>query len=112
MQEIPEFQIYVMQEKEILAEKIRAILTRDKARDVYDLWFLLRRGVEFDLNLIEEKLKYYNEEWNKTKFLKKLFEKEKILEIELTSIIKKVPKFREVLNTIKKMLKIKYEDSN
>jgi len=105
--EIPKISLLIMNEKEILAEKIRAILTRDKARDVYDLWFLLRKGVEFDLNLIKEKLKYYNEEWNKTKFLKKLLEKEKIWEIELKQLVRESPKFEEVLNVIKKALKEK-----
>lgn len=46
--------------EEILAEKIRAILTRDKGRDIYDLWFLLSKNIVIDKKLVEEKLKYYN----------------------------------------------------
>lgn len=59
--ELPNFEIFVMQEKEILAEKVRAVLTRMKPRDVYDLWFLLtRKNVTFDHTLINKKLKLYN----------------------------------------------------
>lgn len=46
--------------EEILAEKIRAILTRDKGRDIYDLWFLLSKNVPIKKGLVEEKLKYYD----------------------------------------------------
>src|SRR3989338_11472979 len=46
--DIPQFSILIMQEKEILAEKIRAVLSRRKARDVYDMRFLLNNGVEID----------------------------------------------------------------
>ena len=55
--EIPSFEAYVMEEQEIAAEKVRAILSRDKARDVYDLWFLLKKGIMLDEALIEKKLK-------------------------------------------------------
>lgn len=46
--------------KEILAEKIRAILTRELGRDIYDLWFLLAQNTTVDRLLIQKKLKYYN----------------------------------------------------
>ena len=42
--DIPSFSLLIMGEKEIFAEKVRAIITRNKGRDVYDLWFLLERG--------------------------------------------------------------------
>jgi len=51
--------IYHLSSQEIGAEKIRAILTRKKGRDLYDLWFLLNRGVVLDDKLIRKKLIYY-----------------------------------------------------
>lgn len=47
--------------KEILAEKIRAILARSKARDVFDLWFLFKKGEKIDWEMIKEKMKVYPE---------------------------------------------------
>ncbi|MHB1440705.1 MAG: nucleotidyl transferase AbiEii/AbiGii toxin family protein [Cuniculiplasma sp.] len=38
------FTCTVMNKLEIQSEKIRAILTRNKARDLYDLWFLFKRS--------------------------------------------------------------------
>ena len=48
-----------LSKEEIMAEKIRAIMTRDKGRDIYDLWFLLSKNIEIKIELINEKLKYY-----------------------------------------------------
>ncbi len=45
---------------EILAEKIRALLYRSKGRDVYDLWFLLQKGVVLNWPMINRKTKMYN----------------------------------------------------
>ncbi len=45
--------------KEALAEKIRAVVVRGAARDLYDSWFLLRRGVNPDRDLLAKKLEFY-----------------------------------------------------
>lgn len=45
--------------KELLAEKVRALLVRGQPRDVFDLWFLLSKGTPLELKLIDEKLKIY-----------------------------------------------------
>lgn len=49
--------------KEILAEKVRAILKRKKGRDLYDLYFLLARNVDFDSSFIQRKLDFYQEKY-------------------------------------------------
>lgn len=52
--------VYHLSAQEILAEKMRAIMTRRKGRDLYDLWFLASMGVLPKGKLIWEKFKYYN----------------------------------------------------
>jgi predicted nucleotidyltransferase component of viral defense system len=49
-----------LSKEEILAEKTRAVLTRHKGRDIYDIWYLLNLGAELDEDLILQKLKYYD----------------------------------------------------
>ncbi|MGB9707474.1 MAG: nucleotidyl transferase AbiEii/AbiGii toxin family protein, partial [Microgenomates group bacterium] len=51
--------IYHPDKKELLAEKIRALLIRGAGRDIYDLWFLLSQKTEVDEELILKKLSYY-----------------------------------------------------
>lgn len=40
-----------LSETEILAEKICALATRNKGRDIYDVWYLLEKGVSLDQKL-------------------------------------------------------------
>lgn len=51
--------IYHLSPEEICAEKIRAILTRQKGRDYFDLWFLMSKGVIVNSELVKKKLQYY-----------------------------------------------------
>lgn len=45
--------------EEIMAEKVRAILTRVRGRDIFDLYFLLSKKVPIDWKLVEKKMRYY-----------------------------------------------------
>lgn len=65
--------VHHLSKEEIFAEKIRAVLTRIKGRDLYDLWYLINQGVELNGDLVKEKLKYYNlEHISKEKILEKI----------------------------------------
>lgn len=46
--------------EEILAEKIRACLTRVKSRDLFDIWYLLTKEVALNWNMVNQKMAYYN----------------------------------------------------
>ncbi|MBI4015823.1 MAG: nucleotidyl transferase AbiEii/AbiGii toxin family protein [Candidatus Aenigmarchaeota archaeon] len=105
IEELPEFDVLVMDEREILAEKVRAIMSRTKARDVYDLWFLLEKGVSFDKELTDKKLEYYRESWSPGKFEKHLNLKEAIWNSELDPLIPMVPEFKSVKKSILEKLK-------
>lgn len=52
--------VHHLSAEEIAAEKIRAIMTRRKGRDVYDLWYLLTKNVSLNNTFVREKLKYYS----------------------------------------------------
>jgi predicted nucleotidyltransferase component of viral defense system len=43
----------------LLAEKVRALLMRSKARDVYDIWLLTSQGVKMERQLVRKKLALY-----------------------------------------------------
>ncbi len=53
---------------QILAEKVRAIYSRNKSRDLYDVYFILNRNkLQFDFDIINKKL-------GNVKFSNKAFE--------------------------------------
>jgi hypothetical protein len=98
--DVPAFSLLIMQEPEILAEKARAVMTRAKARDVYDIWFLLNKGVKFDHELVGKKLDYYGKAWDPKEFSRKLGENAKAWASELGPLIPTVPDFRDVRKLI------------
>lgn len=61
--------IVTMSKDEIIAEKIRALTTRNKLRDLYDLWILLELGGKLDINLINKKLSFYKETFDARKLI-------------------------------------------
>jgi len=108
--DVPVFNLMIMDEREILSEKIRAIMARNYARDVYDLWFLLKKGIKPDLTLINEKLSYYKKTFVKKEFIKKLNEKEVIWNNELEPLIMgSLPDFKtvkkDILESVRKIKK-------
>lgn len=107
--EIPNFDVFVMQEKELLSEKIRAIYTRDKPRDIYDLWFLLIiRKTNIDFRLINQKLKLYNLIFDKKTFQKALKRKQNLWKSDLQYlVIGEAPDFKQVQKEIFDKIKSK-----
>lgn len=95
--------------EEILAEKYRAIIKRTKGRDVYDFLFLLKRGVKFNLELVNKKLDYYKEKYIPEDFVKKIKGWD---EKELDNDIKRfLPlKDRSIIPEIKNLLLQKFEE--
>jgi hypothetical protein len=57
--DIPSFRVKAMSLQEMFSEKVRAMVVRKKARDAYDIWFMLNKGVEFNSGLTQKKLAMY-----------------------------------------------------
>ncbi len=71
--EIPVVSLLGMSLEEVLAEKVRAVISRNTARDLYDLWFLLHRlEVSVQINLINSKLSFYNKTFSLDRFMEKV----------------------------------------
>lgn len=63
--------IKALSKKELLAEKVRAFLCRDKLRDLYDIAFLLN-DTEPDFGLISKKTAHYELAYSNEVFMSKL----------------------------------------
>jgi len=71
-----------LSKKEILSEKIRAVLARNAPRDLFDLWFLLKQGTSLEWNFVVEKMKYYPEIKYDGEILGKEIQKYKTTDLE------------------------------
>jgi len=92
--------------KEVLAEKIRAAVVRGSARDLYDAWFLIRRGISIDRSLLAQKLMFYGLEMDQSISLR--LERIKARwNSELEPVVfGVVPDFQEALEVVKTALAV------
>lgn len=101
--DVPPFTIVVLDKKEILTEKIRALINRAEPRDLYDIWMLLNEGTPIDKNLLAAKLK---EERCKLSDLR--IPSKKQYERDLKDLLSYLPPFEQVNNyVLDKLKKIK-----
>lgn len=102
--DVPLFTLVVLDEKEILIEKIRALINRGEPRDLYDVWILLNKGVKIDKKLLELKLKE-----EKSKFSNLKIPEKENYEISLKKLVNLVPTYeqvkKEVLEEFEKFMK-------
>lgn len=100
---IPGFEVLVMNEQEIFAEKIRALVMRETARDLFDLVFLLDKGIVPELGLIKKKLELEGLRFDKNKITGSCRKLERIWEPELGSLVRNVPDFKECYGKIRNL---------
>ena len=94
--EIPTVNVMCMKKEEIFAEKIRAIMTRLRARDLFDLYFLLLNDVHADIALIKKKMEYYGLEFSIGRLIKRLRDFEEYWKKELGFMTPLLPDFKAV----------------
>lgn len=99
--------LLTMHPSEIMAEKIRAILTRDKARDIYDLYFLIRKKNNVSKKIIDKKLSYYEKKFEKRIFKETVIKKQRLWDKELKQLTYMIPDFKDVEKTINALNYIK-----
>jgi predicted nucleotidyltransferase component of viral defense system len=87
------FLVTVLTAEHILAEKTRALLVRGKARDLYDIWFLVEQGVRVDVATIDAKLALYQMSFDADVFRQKVDGLEATWESDLRPRLGQMPEF-------------------
>lgn len=91
----------IMSYEEILAEKIRTIYTRNKARDLYDLYHLLKIQTKMKVDVINKKLSYYDLSFDEASFLNHCKNLKNKWDNELKSLTEEVMPFNEIFSYLK-----------
>ena len=106
---IPEFSIKTVAKEELIAEKVAATIGRNKPRDHYDVYMLLKKGVHINMELVKKKCRESGDEFsiikifNKAKMLKNRWDK------DMTSLIAEPITFQEVIKVLSRHFKLKEE---
>ena len=97
--DVPLFTIVVLDEKEILSEKIRALINRGEPRDFYDIWLLLNTKAEVDKKRVYEKLKEEKAEFSNLKLPSK-----EEYEISLKNLLNNIPAYEQVKKEVLELI--------
>ncbi len=79
----------VMSEEEILAEKVVALMFRHnvKPRDLFDLYFLINKGIGINVSLTDKKMREYGHTFTQDQLIRRLDETSKIWDSGLNRLI-------------------------
>lgn len=91
--------------EELFAEKIHALFSRAAARDLYDVWYLFRRGVRASRELVEMKFAYYGEKYEPAALKARIESFRKDWRRDLFQFMKQVPDFDATANELIGFLK-------
>jgi len=106
---IPKFSVKTLAVKEIVAEKVRATITRNKPRDHFDVYEIIKAKIPIDLGLTEKKCKQAGVDFsvlkmfNKAKILKNRWDKDMVV------LLANPISFQEVIQFLAKHFKLKEE---
>ncbi|MFY9301437.1 MAG: nucleotidyl transferase AbiEii/AbiGii toxin family protein [Candidatus Nitrosotenuis sp.] len=82
------FEVPAMHLEEIMVEKIRGIVYTRHPRHLHDVWYLDRKGVKLNPDMVRAKMKSaYNADFELVKFLDRVAEKEKDWKTDLQPLL-------------------------
>jgi predicted nucleotidyltransferase component of viral defense system len=90
--------------REVMAEKMRTLATRSKARDLYDVSVLAERGVTVEMDLMERKMEWAGETFDPKRVLERTGNLRAGWDKELLSLMEQVPPFDEALLVLEGLL--------
>ncbi len=96
------YSLLAMDESEILAEKVRAAMTRKdtEPRDFYDIWFMLNKGVPLDMAMVSKKLNFAHSVFSIAYFRSRLRGVKENWKQDLGPLIDPLPEYGEVAKYI------------
>ena len=106
---IPEFSVNTLAKEELIAEKVAATIGRNKPRDHYDVYMIMKKGISINMKLVKKKCHESGDDFsivkmfNKAKMLKNRWDKDMIF------LISEDITFQEVIKSLAKHFKLKEE---
>ncbi len=108
VRETADVKIRTMDLTEIFAEKCRALITRkeQKSKDLFDLYFLINKGVTIDKSLINKKFTDYKERFNMNYFTDAINDISGVWKRDLQDLLPQssIPDINNAISLIRKKL--------
>ncbi len=104
---IPEFSIKTVAKEEIIAEKTAATIGRNKPRDHYDVYMILKKGIPINMELVREKCHESGDEFSIIKMFNKAQTLKNRWDKDMISLISEEITFQEVMKFLATHFKLK-----
>jgi predicted nucleotidyltransferase component of viral defense system len=104
---IPNFSFNTLNHAEMIAEKMAAAIGRNKPRDHFDLYKILKKGHDIDLSLVKKKCEQSGDEFNIIKMFNQAKKLKNRWDEDMTALISEPVTFQEVITTLAKHFKLK-----
>lgn len=106
---IPAFSSPIVAEREMIAEKMRATIERNKPRDHFDLYQIIKRGIPIDLSLVQNKCKDTGHEMDIIKIFNNARKLKKRWDEDMIPLMAEESSFAEVMKGLAQHFKLKEE---
>ncbi len=106
---IPSFSFITLAQQEMLAEKMRATIERNKPRDHFDLYQIITSRLPLDLQLVQQKCAESGSELDITKMFNRANRLKHRWDEDLGPLLSKKITFQEVMSTLAQHFKLKEE---
>ncbi|MDD3264042.1 MAG: nucleotidyl transferase AbiEii/AbiGii toxin family protein [Candidatus Nanoarchaeia archaeon] len=104
---IPEFEFYCLDIKEMVAEKIEAAIARNKPRDHYDIYQIIKKNIEIDFELVEKKCLSSGVKFDIIRMFNRANRLHNKWKVDLIPLLRNDVNFIEVMKTIYDYFNIK-----
>jgi len=108
-QEFPFFSIKTLAEEELIAEKVAATIGRNKPRDYYDVYNLIKAGKKISLSLVKKKCEGSGKEYDVLKMFNNAQKLKNRWDADMNALIREKVSFEEVMKFLAKSFKLKEE---
>lgn len=95
------FEINILNKKELIAEKVCALIKRNKPRDYFDVYQIIKKRIPIDLKLVKKKCRAHQQEFNITKIFSKANKIYTNWEKDLSQLTPDRTSFQEIMQTLK-----------
>jgi len=106
-EEIPGFESKTLDVKELVAEKIRALITRRQPRDYFDAYTIIHKQLKIDLPLVKKKLKEAGQEFSVERIFKNANKIYRGWDSEIGSLTNEPIEYKTAITAIAKHFKYK-----
>lgn len=108
-QNIPAYKVLCLNRAEMIAEKVAATIVRNKPRDHYDIYQIIKKKLEIDMMLVKKKCQESGNDPSILKMFNKANKLNKIWNEDMNPLLVEEISFQEVMQTLAKYLNIKLE---